>query len=352
MTIRQQVSALVRRQRASKIVQQGMAAFKSTGQTPDAAYQNLINLHCMTGGRSNDALHETVRKEFPAYPLGPVSGVLGEISPADAAHAAAQVAETGYYVFPQRLPDAVCDRLTEFASVTPAKLFPHHPGTPEESVYNPDRPQSENYRFAEAQSLTSPDIQALAADLSLLSVAQAYLQCQPILDGVAFWWSTTYSKEASDDAAQIYHFDMDRIKWLKFFFYLTDVTTGTGPHCYVAGSNKTGGAAAELLSRGYVRIPDEDMQKHYSKEAFVEITGPRGSIIAVDTRGFHKGKPLTTGERLLLQLEYADSMFGGVYSRTPLAPGPQTALPEMIRRYPRLYSKFDLKDGSIKDGAK
>ena len=113
-------------------------------------------------------------------------------------------------------------------------------------------------------------------------------------------------------------------------------------HCYVAGSQRAGAGASELLSRGYVRIPDEDMQKHYPPEAFVEITGPRGTIVAVDTRGFHKGKPLSTGERLLLQLEYADSLFGGTYARTPLRPLAETGLPERLAQFPRLYSKFDV----------
>ena len=44
-------------------------------------------------------------------------------------------------------------------------------------------------------------------------------------------------------------------------------------------------------------------------EDMVEIGGPRGTIFAEDTRGLHKGKHLLTGDRLLFQLEFSNSLF-------------------------------------------
>jgi hypothetical protein len=99
---------------------------------------------------------------------------------------------------------------------------------------------------------------------------------------------------------------MDRIKFLKFFFYLTDVDTTNGPHCFIRHSHQR--KPQPLLRDG--RIGDEEMQQYYPPEDIVEITGPAGSISAVDTRGFHKGKPLQKGHRLVLQLEYTTSLFG------------------------------------------
>ena len=46
------------------------------------------------------------------------------------------------------------------------------------------------------------------------------------------------SKKADSEAAQMFHFDLDRIKWLKFFIYLTDVKINSGPHVYVSGTHK------------------------------------------------------------------------------------------------------------------
>ena len=46
-------------------------------------------------------------------------------------------------------------------------------------------------------------------------------------------------KGASSEAAQLFHFDMDRIRFLKVFIYLTDVGTENGPHVYVRGSHRS-----------------------------------------------------------------------------------------------------------------
>ena len=52
------------------------------------------------------------------------------------------------------------------------------------------------------------------------------------------WWS---SKSNFNDpkSAQEFHFDLDSIKWLKFFIYLTDVEANTGPHIYVKGTHNS-----------------------------------------------------------------------------------------------------------------
>ena len=63
------------------------------------------------------------------------------------------------------------------------------------------------------------------------------------------------------------------------------------------------------------RIPDEEIVREYGQEAIVEITGKRGTLLAVDTRGFHKGKALESGDRLLFQVEYTNSLFGAPYNR-------------------------------------
>ena len=91
--------------------------------------------------------------------------------------------------------------------------------------------------------------------------------------------------------AQLYHFDMDRPQFLKLFFYLTDVTPDTGPHCYVRASHRERPAA--LWRDG--RHADDEVLALYGRASEVEITAPRGTLIAVDTSGFRKGKPLIRG---------------------------------------------------------
>ena len=47
----------------------------------------------------------------------------------------------------------------------------------------------------------------------------------------------------------------------------------------------------------------------------MELQGEKGQIIAVDTRGLHKGKILTDGHRLLFQVEFTNSLFGKNYPK-------------------------------------
>ena len=128
------------------------------------------------------------------------------------------------------------------------------------------------------------------------------------------WWSAAFSRKASSEAAQLYHFDMDRFKFIKFFFYLTDVDSSNGPHCYIRGSHKW--LPDRLWKDG--RIQDAEIFENFHKQDIVEITGKKGTIIAVDTRGLHKGKVLEKGERLIFQVEYANSLFGAEYNTIDL----------------------------------
>ena len=41
------------------------------------------------------------------------------------------------------------------------------------------------------------------------------------------------SDKVDEHAAQMFHFDMDRPKWLKFFIYINDVNEKNGPHFFI-----------------------------------------------------------------------------------------------------------------------
>jgi hypothetical protein len=122
------------------------------------------------------------------------------------------------------------------------------------------------------------------------------------------WWSLPGSKPGSK-AAQMFHFDMDRIKFLKFFLYLTDVDEHNGPHSYIAGSHRR----LPRALREDRRLTDAEVYAQYPPEKRIEIKGPRGTLCAVDTRGLHKGKQLVRGNRLIFQMEFAINLFGKYY---------------------------------------
>ncbi len=160
-------------------------------------------------------------------------------------------------------------------------------------------------------------VQELACDPRILKIAQDYLGTLPILDFVAMWWHTK-STSPDKEAAQYFHFDMERLRWVKFFFYLTDVTEESGPHIFVPKSHLDRGLPFSLRSKGYTRLEDSQVDKVFPKASWKVFTGPIGSMIVEDTRGLHKGKHVENGDRLVFQLQYTSSLFGKTIDKIQL----------------------------------
>jgi hypothetical protein len=310
--------------------------------TPAFAHQAMVGLYCSTSGYSNDFFSSIIRLARPPYPLPGCEGVLGRMDDANLATVVDDLKTRGYHVFSRRLPAELCDRLLAIALETKCRVRAMDAGTvPAEPMrYDRNKPVGIRYDFAEEDLIDDADVQRLMSDLSILTVAQAYLESAPILDIVAMWWHTAFSASADKAAAQFYHFDMDRLKWLKFFVYLTDVSTESGPHCFVAGSHRRGRTPRPLLKQGYTRLGDGEVRKHLPSEDFIEFTGPRGTIIAEDTRGLHKGKHVEQGDRLMFELEFTNSLFGGELTKHPFKVPPIAPLAALAEQFPRLYCLF------------
>ena len=160
------------------------------------------------------------------------------------------------------------------------------------------------------------------------------------MDVLGMWWHTPFSDRPDSEAAQYFHFDMDRPKWLKFFIYLTDVETTSGPHTFIAGSHKTESIPSSLLSKGYARLTDEEVKNAFDEKDIIEFAAPRGTIIAEDTRGLHKGKHVQKGDRLILQLQFSNSLFGGYYPKAKMDNVLCQNLKNSIEKFPKLYGAF------------
>jgi hypothetical protein len=336
---------LVRMLRDWLLLAAGAVAFAARGRTPAAAYQAFVRLFCASEGRSNDALTRLVTRLAPPYRFPAAHGVLGELSPAALASVTAALDRDGYYVFPARLSEARCESLMAYALSQPSVVREEDGATARAAVrvaYAADRaaPRGTRYDLPMADVVASPDVQSLLCDLSILSVAQAYLRARPVADVLGLWWNTAHGAAPSSAAAQFFHFDLDRVKWLKFFIYLTDVGPESGPHTFVAGSHRSGAIPARLLGQGYARLSDEEVRACYGAERFVEFAAPRGTIIAEDTRGLHKGKVVSRGDRLMLQLQFSNSLFGATYPPARLAGRPRPELSAAIHRFPDIYAAF------------
>jgi hypothetical protein len=316
-----------------------------TGSTPDLAYQGMIRLFCLTGGASNDFAHGVLRRFRGCRDLAPTDGVLGTFDTPGLAAVTEQLREQGYYVFPKLLSDAVVDELLRYALSAEGYYVPGTERKDEAEAarraktFDRNRPLGVRFDYPAATLVKEPAIQRLLTDRSILAVAQSYLGCDPILDLVTMWWHTAASPEPSAEAAQLFHFDMDRIKWLKFFVYLTDVDDRSGPHVFVPGSHRRSGIPWRMLQKGYARLSDDEVQAYYGPDGLRRFTGPRGTVIAEDTRGLHKGAHVLEGDRLVFQLEFVDSLFGGRHSGVAI-PNPSADLLKLHEELPSLFRIF------------
>jgi hypothetical protein len=299
--------------KVEKVYHQGYEEFKSSGQTPEAAYMAMINLYCVTNGKFNEQEHAKLKALHPAQKFhGELDSVIGKVNTTEFNQFNQTLIQDGYVNFGRKIPNELVQSIYSFAQKTPALMAPDYA---QPTVYDPSNPKSEIYRFSLNDMVNNKDIQSLIMDPALIQIARNYLGCEPIFDFPAMWWSTAFLKEASSEAAQLYHFDMDRLKWLKIFIYLNDVTPENGPHRYIRGSHSVGAKPAELLKRGYARIPDEDLKNYYPEKDFIELNAPAGTIFAGDTKCWHKGTPLKKGNRLVLEFEYTSGMFGANYAK-------------------------------------
>ncbi|HZR76040.1 hypothetical protein [Bradyrhizobium sp.] len=320
----------------------GFIAFWRTRKTPMDAYQSMIRLFCVTGGKSNDFISRCLSFLHPPYRIDKPAGILNIESESARSEAIETLRETGLYVFPTRVPDEVCDELLQIALTQQCTIFLPS-GEKATGLYDRANPKAVRYAIQPDTLLNQPAAQRLISDKSLIWFAQTYLGAKPVLDHAIMWWITNINETPDSDAAQFYHFDMDKVKFLKFFLYLTDVGADSGPHCFVKGSQKTGGIPAALLDRGYARLPDEDVEQFYRSEDMVEIGGPKGTIFAEDTRGLHKGKHLLKGDRLLFQLEFSNSLFGATRNGPVLSKIRAPEFADALSRYPRVYSHIDVR---------
>jgi hypothetical protein len=331
------ITQILKNIRARYIFKKGYRVFKKTGQTTPAAYAAMRQMFVNTRGASNDALSEMINHEIGEYnDIGP-KGVLGDLSNEDLEKMVGAMRKDGYYIFEKKLPQDLVKELYEYGLTIPCHYLDvdKNDYSEDKLIFNPEVPISPRYQFSNEDIVNLPVIQKLLFDQSLLAFAQKYLGSKPILDLIAFWWSLPFGGKGKSAAAQMYHFDMDRIKFMKFFFYLTDVDTNTGPHCYVKGSHCK--LPKELSRDG--RFTDEEIEQTYGAENLIEICGKKGTIMAVDTRGFHKGKELLQGTRLLFQIEFSNSMFGQKYPPTSIKYINENTL-EQALKYPYTYGQI------------
>lgn len=241
------------------------------------------------------------------------------------------VRRDGFYVFKKAVDKDITDALRKFAERAPCTA---RGGDSPAAPYPRSMPEVGRYDITEESALECPEVQEFATDPAMASIAQRYLGQPVLMDEIAFWWTTAKRAEDANLNAQLFHQDRDRLAFLKFFIYLTDVTPETGPHVYVRGSHLR--IPRSLRRDG--RKTDEAVRAANLWREVTEICGPAGTLMAVDTIGLHKGKTPIKGDRLALESEFATSLFGMDYERPTFKPTELTrmryeAMPWVLQRY-------------------
>ncbi len=253
------------------------------------------------------------------------------VDPGEVDQAVAGIQRDGFYVFSQVVDSEIVESLRGFAEQAPSAA--RGAGTPP-TVYPRSNPLVGRYDIDEQDALASAEVQEFVTDPNMALIAQKYLGQPVLMDEVAFWWTTTKKAEDANLNAQLFHQDRDRLSFLKFFIYLTDVKPDTGPHVYIRGSH----ADIPWSLRGDGRKSDEAVKTAGLWNEVQEITAPGGTLMAVDTIGLHKGKTPISSDRLALENEYATSLFGMDYEIPEFTPTELTkerylAMPWILQRY-------------------
>ncbi|QDV11933.1 Phytanoyl-CoA dioxygenase (PhyH) [Rosistilla oblonga] len=281
------------------------------------------------------------------------TGVLGAADQAVVRSAADAVEEDGVFVLPQRLSH---ESLEAIHSALSRKTFRNRSTKQTASGVSPQSGLHGAWWVSDTADLaTCSAVQALALDPTLLGIAQSVLGAAPIHAQTNAWWSFPLEGDATSEAtqkrnAQWFHQDMEFIDFVKVFVYLSDVGQDNGPHVYVKGSardyeDKLPGVKLSA------RVSDEAIQQAFGADRIQAITGESGTIAIVNTRGYHKGASVLRGHRLLLQFEYASSLYFNpvpAFSFSDLSDANQ----RLREQVPRVFQNYRERAGAPSRGGR
>jgi phytanoyl-CoA dioxygenase PhyH len=320
------------------------------GVTPKSSHFALVTLFMHHGGRANDFFARMVAALHPPYALPPAEGVLGALTPDGLAQINQKLELDGYYVFPDALSPQMCESIVQQTLGLNLQLMgdeavaeAERRGVPAFARFDRAAPKAAQYSLTRDDTTDIAEVQQLISDPSIIAVAQNYLRSKPIFTGIYMGWSAAVKDTPDANAAQEFHWDMERIRWLRFFIYLTDVGTENGPHCFIRGSHCTGAIPQDLLELGYVRHRDETIIQRFGRDSYREFVGRKGTIIAEDSRGLHKGKMPVAGDRLLLAFEVSNTTFGA-NKRHLIRNIRVPRLAVFAKSYPRVYENLDFAE--------
>ena len=126
----------------------------------------------------------------------------------------------------------------------------------------------------------------------VLSIANAYLGLMSKLTYLDKWYTAPSPPDASRVGSQRWHRDPIDQRIVKVFTYFSEVDREAGAMEYVRGSPADGpyGDLWPWRPRSGERYPpDGELERQVPERDRVVAGGPRGTVVFVDTAGFHRG---------------------------------------------------------------
>jgi Phytanoyl-CoA dioxygenase (PhyH) len=217
-----------------------------------------------------------------------------------------------------QLPQDAVQEILEFASSTVGyinrdlKRPCRYQGTEQVGV---DLPKDARVCSYMSNSMLSSTLQRLIEDPGILAIAAKFLGAEPVHMGSEISWNFPVpgSNVEQRKAAQVFHYDLDDYRFIKFFFYITDVDMSSGPHTYIRGTHKGKKFVHQLIGTRCASIEDKKIVECYGAQNVVNVCGKPGFGFVANPLCFHKGMQPTDKPRLMVQIEYAINDYGNIH---------------------------------------
>lgn len=144
----------------------------------------------------------------------------------------------------------------------------------------------------------APHVFEIANNPRVLATVAGMLGSKPTISYMTTWWSVP-AADGGAEHAEKFHRDVDDLRFVKLFCYLTDVDETSGPHMFVRGSHSVN-KLTEIR-----RFSDDEVASTFGPENLVRFTGPAGTTFLENTYGVHRGIPVAKTPRLIYQVLYS-----------------------------------------------
>ncbi len=275
--------------------------FRFTGKNFKGSGKTLIRLFCVTGGFSNNIISFFTKKRLkksqlnysdPKFNLDKINQCL---------------INDGYFIIENFLSKEECENFKKFILNNTLIAKKNGKLISKNILFDEKNPKGSLYEMSDDKIFESEISQNLLFSNFFYNVSKKYFNSLPYFDHMSLAISAK-SDKVDVHAAQKFHFDMDRPKWLKFFIYINDVDENNGPHFFIPKTHKNLGIVRDIRLNGYSRIDDNIIDKYYKN--IKSIKGKKGTLLIEDTRGLHKGSVVKENYRLIALLQFNNSNFG------------------------------------------